>query len=228
MPTSGETSFEWTAGDLIKSAMVELGVLSLGDEPDSDEYAEAVRRLNGFLKYLATKGAMFRDSTGTVTITGGTGAATLDSAIRDVSSVRHVVSATNYRQLMPWNRSQYYAMPNRAAVGNPSIYFINKTTTGNEIRIWPVPAADITLHIDYSRGAEVVTAPDETLDVPEDWHDAMLYNLASRLASMFGADRIDTVKLQRVERSAAETLNAMLDADRPDSYFMHPWNGYCA
>jgi hypothetical protein len=117
-------------------------------------------------------------------------------------------------------------MPNRATVGNPSVFFVNKTVTGLELRIWPVPAADITLHLDYSRSAEIVTAPDETLDVPEDWHDTFLYNVSARMASMFGTDRIDPAKLQRIEIRAMETLTAALDADRPDSYYFEPWPNY--
>lgn len=226
MPTSGETSFSRTAGDWIKSALVELGAISMGEEPELSEYNEAVVRLNGLLKFIAVKGAMYRDSTATLTVTGGTGAVTLPATVRDVSSVRHVISATNHRPLALWNRSQYYALPNRITVGNPTIAFINKTVSGLELRLWPVPAADVSLHMDYSRAAEVVTAPDETLDIPEDWQDAFMLALAARCASMFGADRMDPAKVQRIEAQANSALTALFDADRPDSYYFEPWDGY--
>lgn len=226
MPTSGETTWERTAGDIIISALVELGAIPIGDEPEAAEYDEALHRLNGLLKFLATKGAMFRDATATLTVTGGTGAATLPAEVRDVSSIRHAISSTNHRTLMPWNRSQYYAMPNRTTVGNPSIYFINKTISGNELRLWPVPAADVALHVDYSRAVEIVTAPDETLDLPEDWADAVVLMLASRCASMFGASRIDPQTVSRIDAQAGQMLTALLDADRPDSYYFEPWDNY--
>lgn len=226
MATSGETSFSRTAGEWIKSAMVELGAISMGDESELSEYQEAVVRLNGLLKFLDVKRAMYRDSSGTLTITGGVGAASLPSDVREVSSLRHIVSATNHRQLVQWNRAQYYALPNRFSAGNPTIYFVNKTTGGNEIRLWPVPSTDVDLHMDYSRAVEVVTAPDETLDIPEDWQNAVMLNLAARLASMFGTDRIDLAKVQRIEQSAAFELQTLLDADRPDSYYFEPWGAY--
>jgi hypothetical protein len=228
MPTSGETSWSLTAGDLIKCSLVELGVVSMGEEPELSEYNEATNRLNGLLKYLATKGAMYRDATTTVTVVGGTGLVVLPVTVRDVSSVRHVVSATYQRTMALWNRSQYYALPNRATVGsNPSVAFVNKTISGLELRIWPVPAANVTLHIDYSRAVEIVTAPDETLDIPEEWQDAIQLALASRCASMFGADRIDPAKVQRIDAQANAMLTGLMDADRPDSYFFEPYNGYC-
>lgn len=229
MPTSGVTSWERTAGDVIKSAMVELGVISAEDEPEASEYDEALVRLNGLLKFLATKGAMYREASTTVTVTGGTGLATLAGTIRDVSSVRHVVSSTYQRMLSPWNRAQYYALPNRAQTGaNPTIYMTQKGVSGLQLRIWPVPATDVTLDVDYSRSAEVVTAPDEALDVPQDWQDAITMLLASRCASMFGTDRVSPSTVQRIDGMADAMLNQLLDADRPDSYYLEPWNGYYA
>jgi hypothetical protein len=225
MPTSGVTSWERTAGDVVKSAMVELGVISAEDEPEASEYDEALVRLNGLLKFLATKGAMYREDSGTLTIAGGTGAATLPVTIRDVSSARHIVSSTYQRLLMPWNRAQYYALPNRSQAGaNPTIYMTQKTIAGLELRVWPVPAADITLNLDYSRSAEVVTAPDEALDIPQDWQDAITMLLASRCASMFGTDRVSPSSVQRIDGMADSMLNQLLDADRPDSYYFEPWN----
>lgn len=226
MATSGETTWERTAGDLIKSAMVELGAISTGDEPEEGEYNEALHRLNGLLKTLSVKGAMFRDDSAEVTVTGATGVVELDANVRDVSSVRHIVSATYQRPLTQWNRSQYFALPNRQTVSaSPTAYFVNKTISGVELRIWPVPAADVDLQLDYSRSAEIVTSSDQTLDIPEEWGEAIMLNLAARCASMFGATKIDPATVQRIDMAAENTLAAMLDADRPDSYFFEPWDG---
>ncbi len=226
MTTSGVTDWQVTAGDLIADAMVELGVLSSGETPEASELSDGMKRLNFMLKSWAGEANLFRETTGTVVITGGTGAGTLPQGVRDVSSVRHVVSATYERPLQQWNRSQYYMIPNRATVGNPSAYYLGSTVDGDEIRIWPVPAAAVTLHIDYSRGAEIVTDATETVDVPQEWYETVLYGLASRMANMFGAGRLDPSVVAMVTQRGEQLYGQMLDRDRPDSYFFEPYDGY--
>ena len=59
-----------------------------------------------------------------------------DSAdVRDVNSVRHIVSATNKRVLGQWNRDQYHQLPNRATVGNPTIYYYSQGAETDSLRI---------------------------------------------------------------------------------------------
>lgn len=225
MPTSGETSWVLTAGDAIRQAMVELGVLSAGEDPDDSEMNDGIVRLNAMLQSQQLASLMSREATGTLAVPAAAGAATLPASIRDVSGVRHVVNATYHRPLAEWNRSQFYSLPNRAQAGNPTTWTLERGRAGHVLRLWPVPATAVTLHLDYSRMADVVTAPDEEIDLPQEWGEAIIYNLATRLAGMFGASRIDPANLQRVEMRAAQLLTEALDADRPNSYFMEPMDG---
>jgi streptomycin 6-kinase len=85
-----------------------------------------------------------------------------------------------------------------------------------------VPSANITLELDYSRAAETVTDPSETVDVPEDWQEALILGLASRMASMFGKARTDGGNVGRIDAKAAALYQHLLDRDRPDSYYFEP------
>jgi hypothetical protein len=227
MPTSGEQNWTRTVGETIKSAMVELGALSMGDEPEDSEYDEALPRLAGLLKELATQGALYRDAAATVVIPGASGGATLPDDVADLSSARVVVSGSHQRLLSPWNRAEYYMIPNRSQTGTwPVAYYVNKTIDALEIKLWPVPTADVTLHLDYRRAVDVPTEPTETLDVPQDWQNAIMLNLASRLANMFSTTRVDPGVVARVDAQAGAALTVLLDADRPDSYYFEPWDSY--
>jgi hypothetical protein len=217
--TSGITSWPLTAEELVTQACYELGSHSQGETPSGEEMEDALLRLNAMLKSWAGDGNLFREATETVTVPAGTGVATVPDGVRDVSSVRHVVSSTYNRQLAEWNRAQYYTLPNRIASGNPSIYYLAPTTSGLTIHVWPVPATDITLELDYNRSAETVTDPSETLDIPEEWQEAVLYGLASRCASMFGTTRTDPNTVVRIDQKAAVLYQKLLDRDRPDSYY---------
>lgn len=225
MATSGETNWPLTAGEIVQQAMVELGVLTSGDSPEASEMTDGLVKLNSMLKTWSRKVNLWRDGIGTLTVTGGTGAATLPQEVRDINSVRHAVSATNKRLLVPWNRDQYYSMPNLAAVGNPSIYYVKRDLDDVEIRLWPVPADDITLHLDYSRTAETVTASDQTLDIGQEWGETVILNLAARLAGQFGAVRLDPQNVASISQRAAILEQELFDSDRPDTIVFQSWTG---
>lgn len=225
MATSGVTDWPLTCGEIIQQAMIELGVLNSGEDPESSEINDAMLRLNSMLKTWSRKVNLWRDGTATLIVTGGAGSATLPQEVRDVNSVRQVISATNYRLLTAWNRDQYLTLPNRAAVGNPTIYYVKRDLNDVEIRIWPVPAADITLHLDYSHSAEVATAPDETLDIGQEWSETVILNLAARCAGMFGANRLDPQTVGDVKQRAAILEQELFDSDRPDSIVFESWTG---
>lgn len=225
MATSGETNWPLTAGEIVQQAMVELGALTSGDSPEASEMTDGLVRLNSMLKTWSKKVNLWRDGTGTVIITGGIGAATLPQEVRDLNSVRHVISATNKRLLTPWNRDQYYSLPNQAAVGNPTIYYVKRDLDDVEIRLWPVPADDITLHVDYSRTAETITASDQTLDISQENGETVILGLAARMASMFGVTRTDPQTVGDIKRRAAVLEQELFDSDRPDTIEFQSWTG---
>lgn len=220
MPTSGTSALELTFADAAKSAAVELGAIGASDELEDSEREEMQRRANSMLKTWSVEANLFREASATVTIPGGAGAVSLPAEVRDVGNVSHIVSATQNRQLFQWNRSQWKSLPNPAAVGTPTVFYYQQGTgdVADQLYVWPVPATDIDLALDYSRGAYVVDAPDETMDLPTEWHEAFILGLASRCASMFGTTRIDPNTVARVDASAGAIYQRMLDADRPDSY----------
>lgn len=221
MTTSGVTAWSLTARDLVTAGLRDARILGSGEEPTADEMADCLIRLNGLLKSWSTRGNLFREATGEVEVVGGSASGILSEGIRDISSVRHVISATNERQLTPWNRAQYLSLPNKAAVGNPSIYYLSQQGEADILYLWPVPAADITLKIDYSRTVETVTDPGETLDIPQEWQTAVWKNLAVECQDLFGAT------LTPIYIAKAEALyQQFLDSDRPDSYVFESYSDY--
>lgn len=225
MATSGITNWPLTAGEVVQQAMVQIGALTSGDSPEASEMADGLVTLNSMLKTWSRKVNLWRDGIGTLTVLGGTGAATLEQAVRDINSVRHAVSATNKRLLTAWNRDQYYSLPNLAATGNPTIYYVKRDLDSVQIRLWPVPTTDITLHVDYSRAAETVTEPGETIDISQEWGETLILNLAARLAGIFGMTRVDPQLVGTVQQRAAILEQELFDSDRPDSIEFQSWTG---
>lgn len=214
MSTSGVTAWPLTARDLVKAAMGELGTIQPGTDPDADEEADCILRLNGMLKSWGLRGvALSREASGTVTVPGGSASGSLPAGIRTISSARLIVSATNERQLWPMSRADYLSLPNKATAGTPTMYYLSRGRDAVELFLWPVSASDITIAIDYDRVPETVTDASETVDIREELQECVYANLAVRIAGIFGQQ----APPELMQRAASLEMQ-MLDAERPDSY----------
>jgi len=221
MTTSGVTSTITTARDAVQFAMQEAQVLASGEEPTAEEYADGIIRLNALLKSWETRGwTLWRQDSETVATVGGVNPTTLPAYVYDVEAVRYVVSATHERPLTMYERDDYQILPNKAQAGYPSIYYANRQRDAVDLAVWPVPATVAQLSVDFIRKIEVVTDGSETLDVPQDWHEALVAMLAIRLCTLYGKQ--PTPELV----SRANALQREIDEqDRPTSYFLSGWNG---
>lgn len=220
MTTSGITDWALTARDIIDAAAKHARILKEGEYLSAERAADSLVALNGLLKSWETRGyTLWRQNTAAVSITGGVNPTTLDSDVYDVEAVRFVTSATNERPLTVWDRDQYKILPNKAQTGNPSIYYIDRQRDTVNLNIWPVPADNCTVNVDYLRKIETVTDLTETVDIPQDWQETVYVLLGVRLCAMFGQE----VPGELAARS--QILQAEVDAqDRPASYFMGPFH----
>jgi hypothetical protein len=217
---STNSSWNQTVGQIVRSAAYELGAIGMGDTLEASEELEMTTRLNSMLAKWSLDANLFREASGTVTVTGGTGAATLPASIRDVRSARHIQSATNKRWLAPWNRDEFFQIPNRDQSGSsPMAYYVSPQIGGAILYLWPVPTVDVDIELDYNRAFYFAEGADQELDIPPEWHEAVMYGLASRSAGIFGTTQIDAGKVARCDAQAKASYERMLDSDRPDSYY---------
>jgi hypothetical protein len=218
---SVSTNSNWTqtVGQICLSAAMELGAVGIGDSLEAPEEAEMTIRLNSMLAKWSIDANLFREASGTLTIAGGTGAGTLPASVRDIRSVRYIQGSTSKRMLSLWNRDEYFQIPNRTQTGFPMAAYLSKQIGGAVLYLWPVPAADVDLEIDYNRSFFFAEGPEQELDIPLEWHEAVLYGLASRSAGIFGTTALDPAKVARCDNQAKVCYERMLDSDRPDSYY---------
>lgn len=219
MPTSGVTAWSLTARDIITAALQENAIVGLGRTPTAAESEACMVRLNGLLKSWSL--GTYHETTGTVTVTANDASGTLAAGIRRIISARLELTSTE-RQLAEWNRDDYLILPNKAASGDPTIFYQSRQLAGVTLYVWPVPTTNKTLHIDYERVPETVTALTETVDFPERYQEALYANLAMRCSGLFGVP-LNAELVARAQRLERE----MLDAERPDSYKFEPAS-YCA
>jgi hypothetical protein len=217
MATSGTTAFSLTARDVVTDALDENGIIPLGDAPTADEMDKCIRRLNFMLKSWQMQGILWKQETISDAGTADTATIALDAFVRGVNGVRYVESATNERSLTRWERDDYQILPNKAASGTPTIYYVQRAEDGLVLYVWPVPTANFTLKLDIDRKMDTVTDANETLDVPEELMETVMANLALRCCAIFQKE--PTAELVARARGLERE---MLDNYRPASFFIEP------
>lgn len=218
MATSGTTTFSLTVGDIIDRALTdELGVFADNENVDAAASNAALGKLAAMLKSWQTKGVVWKQETISDAGTADTATIALDSFVRGVNGCRYVESATNERAMSRWERDDYNILPNKAASGTPTIYYVQRAEDGLVLHVWPVPTAAFTLKLDIDRKMDTVTATSETLDVPEELAETVITNLAVR---MMGKYRISPGELPELIQRAQRLEREMLDNYRPASYVL--------
>jgi hypothetical protein len=218
MTTSGVITGLMTARDIVGEALALIGASAMDETPSASAASQALRQLNWMLKSWQADGCnLWRDQDVTTTWPAAASEALLDINVLDVFSVRWVESATNERELTRWERADYARLPNKAAAGSPTIYSPVRDRDAVLLRLWPVPTAGGTLKYEIARVVEDVTDLDQTVDVPQEWTEAVFTNLAVRLLPLY---REPTQSDALLKARADELYARMRDADRPASYFL--------
>ncbi len=217
MTTSGTTVFSLTAREIVQVALEDNGIISLGQEPTESEMTACIRRFNAMLKTWQSRGVLWKQPTIDQVITADVATATLPADVRGVNAARYVESATNERQMIRFERDEYKRLPNKAASGVSTVYYVDRAKDALILSVWPVPTANATLRLDIDQKMDTITNASETVDVPEEWTEALYSNLARRIAKIFGAPLDPELIAQ-----AQQTEREMFDNYRPASYYMGP------
>lgn len=205
-------TFTLSAGELVTRAMQRRRCLALGRTPNAAEMDYGLERLNMLLKPLARyEGTQWAVEDTTAAITAGNGTVTLAVRPGRIVSVGLALTATNERPLAEWEMGQYDVLPNKAAVGDPTVYIVRELVAATTLRVWPVPSVNRTLNIRYVRVPEDV-AQASSVDVPQDWLEDLETVLAWRLDAFANNNPELSALGERAERT-------MKDRARPASYF---------
>lgn len=222
MTTSGTITYLSTARDLIKGALELIGVAD--NHEDADSYATALRQMNWMLKTMQADGCnLWREDEKSITWTAGNQVQTLTPNIMDILDARVVISSTFERTLGRFERGDYVVLPNKAASGAPTLYSFQKRTGNAKMNVWPVPTTDTTINLTVARVIEDVTDLNQTLDLPQEWQETIVYQLADRLCEPFSVALSQPMVAAEVKKRASELYTMLRDYDRPTSIFFKPW-----
>lgn len=232
MATSGSYDFNLTRNDLIKDSFSNIGMGVDGEVLRNEYYDTASRKLNMMLKAWSNRGVpLWKKKSQSITLTAGkssyslgpTGDIVMQRPLAILSAVRRDTNNIDV-PLIRQGYDEYWEMPNKSTNGTPVNYFYDKQTTNGVLYLWQQPgtteAAEYTIEIVYSQPIEDMDIGVDDFDMPQEWYEAISWNLSSRLAAVYG---IEDETYRRVKKMAETMLEDAEGWDVEDSsIFIRP------
>lgn len=210
-----------------------IGNLTPPWTPSDDQMTQGLIVLNIMLKGWQADGLnLFRQEQVTLTVTANQGQPSnpysITPLILDLTEARLVIqpSPNLYeRPLGIYSYIDYMNLPNKQAANTagPSIIMFDRQTNASNVYIWPLATNGCTINATVARTISDVNAPEDALDLPAEWTECVVYNLADRLMEDGGVRAADPATAQSITQHAIAFYTKLLNFDRPDSVFMRPW-----
>lgn len=221
MATSGSTDFSLDGREVILKAFKVAKIIALGETPTSSEMEDAALDLNLMLKTWSTKEHLWIKTEGTQALTAGSQSYSITAARRMLSVRRRTASIDT--PICELAREEYYDLPTKAAVGTPVSWHFDPQRSTRSLFVWPTAstaiAASTALHFTYLRVIEDIDALENDPDVPQEWLEALIYNLAVRLAGQYDdRAKADIVALRFDAKALLDDLSAQ-DQEPVSVYF---------
>jgi len=118
---------------------------------------------------------------------------------------------------------QYFQQPNKTQLGTPTMYQYDRQLGIGIIRVWLVPQdVEWLLKITYSEKIEDFDSNSNTPDFPQEWEDALVLNLAVKLAPVYG--KANSQNFIALQQDATNALTEAMGIDNEqESMFIQPW-----
>ncbi len=223
MTTSGQITYEPTTTEIIEAAYQCLGVAQEGEALTPFMWQCGLRGLNQLLQSWSAVQHLWTATEGSVTLIADQPSYIVSPRALRILECRYRLNGIDVPMTM-FSRQEYYDQPNKTT--SPSIpvnfYFDPKVDIGT-LYLWPCPSASAalqyTIHLTYVRFLDIMDASNQTLDIPQQWIEAVTWNLARRLMTQFPVN--DSNLAQIVIGTAGETYAALKAWDtEPASLFM--------
>lgn len=213
MATSGSTDFTMNARQIITRAFRLIKIIGGTEDPTADQADTGEEVLNLLLKTWSAQEHLWIVTEGSQALTGGQASYSIAAARRMLSVRRRISSIDTPMQEL--SRQEYYDLPNKSQQGMPINWYFDPQRATRTLYLWLTPSTAIasttTIHFTYLRVIEDIDALENDPDVPQEWLEALIYNLAARLGPEFGAD--ENV-LPRIEARAAALLSDLGSQDQ--------------
>jgi len=215
MTTSGISSYQLTRDEIITASVRKLGAVARGQTLDTDDITTGAQALNTLLASYRTIGMPlwarkeypFSPTLNTSSYTIGSGQ-TLDTPypVHLLEAFR-VDSGGLTKIPIDIKASVDFNQLPLTPGGPPLILNYTPQINVGTLKLWPTPdssATTSTVTLIYQRPFEYFTVSTDTMDMPEEWYNPVIYGLAVLLAPEWGISLMD-------RRELKEELKTYLD-----------------
>lgn len=206
-----------------------LGFLEPPWVPDDDQMTQAILAANMLQYAWQSDGInLWRQEQRTISVTAGARSVEITPYVLGIEQASWVVtpSPNLYKRPMGYySYVDYFNLPNPEAQSSsgPSIYMFDKQDTTSTLWLWPVPTNGGTIIASVGRSVDDIALESDELDMPSEWYEAFVYNLADRLMDDQAMANADPQTAQRISAHAMVLYQKVLNFDRPSSIFIRPW-----
>ncbi len=237
MATSGFTLFELNRDQLVTAALRKLGVLAKGQVADTEDILNGSQALNTVLSKLQTIGMplwartnfSFIPTAGIATYQIGVGR-TLNTPFPLKMHQALLLDNTGGTAIEMEIHTiyEYNNIKSGASSGQPIQLYYQPLVNFGVITLWPTPDASAVLNkrieMVYQRPFEDFLTATDTPDFPQEWHQAIIYQLAVTLAPEYGLSLPDRqLLMQEMKMYTEEALGFATDTP---SLYVSPMERY--
>lgn len=209
------TNYVQTTRQIVTAALRKLGVTPTTQGVEGEDFVQGLFELNLMLKSWQNIGLdVWLKASQSLTLT------TAASYTLDPERPMNILSARLKRNgieipMQQLTRDEYDNLPQKTTTGLPTSFHYDRQRENARFYVWPVlaSASGETVEITYTREVEDVRTGAETLDIPVEWYEAIVYSLADRLADTYAIDR------PKVTQRAEQLVSLALAHDREGSVF---------
>lgn len=225
MSVSTDSDFNLTASQIVEAAFNTLGIAQEGEALTARMSSDGMRALNLMIKTWGAQEHLWTLTERTLTLVAGQASYTLDPKPMRVLWVRRRTQGID-TPMGEFSRSEYFDQPNKTT--SPSIpvnFYYDPQQAIGTLYVWPAPSAQaastVTLNMTYLRRMANMDNNTNDLDMPQEWLEAVIYNLAVRLMPQYPVNDPNQAKLVI---GLAQSLYADLTGwdNEPASVFLQP------
>jgi hypothetical protein len=228
MATSNNTIWQLTRDEIINASLRKIGVVGEGVSANAQQLTDAAQALNAVIAEFQTLGMLLwkRVETAIPLTTASTYRIGIGQTVNTpfplkVSQANLVLSGSSTNLDMTIiSRNEFNNLP--TAVGTPIQLTYQPFVNYGEMTVWPSPDVTVpsgsTVVLTYHEAFDYFTAGTQTADFPQEWHNALVYGLASSLADEYSLPLDDR---KWIERQADKRLSIALSSatEEVSSYF---------
>lgn len=210
MTVSGTVAFSLTVSEIVTEARGLLGIQAAEEPLQAVELAQGIRALNMMLNTWQADGVKTWTLTeGTFTLVQGTASylfgsggtfTTVPLELTDVRLTRDSIDLP----IQALSRQEYFALPNKTTQSRPVSYYYDRQRDTGRMYVWPTADSGLgTIGFTYRRHINDAGDGTNTLDLPDEWAEAVCYGLAKRLLPYY--PKVDKTGLAAVLSTADAT-----------------------